>query len=221
MPRSGTLPGRADLGRRPRRRLRVVLRRQPVAFWAFVVLTAATAWWTTHAATARIEAGADAYGELVDVLVTTRDVPPGAPITVDDHRTVALPADLVPADAVSDLPADTTARDRLVAGEAIAASRLAPQGVVGTAARLSPGERAVAVPLDGHTLDLSEGQVVDVLATGDPTTAAGRPSRVVAREARVVAVSETGITVAVDEDAALDIATALAATVVTVTLTPG
>lgn len=217
----GTLPGRAVLGRRPRRRWRTSLRRQPLAFWALAAAAALLAWWGTHQALDVAAGRAAAHGGLVEVVVAERDVAPGEPVD-DAVRLAAVPATLVPADALSAVPSGSVARERLLAGEAVASSRLAPQGSVGLAAELGPGERAVAVPTDGPHVPIRVGQRVDVLATVDPSLA-GRvdPTSVVASAARVLAVDDDAITVAVDEASAHDLATALATAVVTVVVAPG
>lgn len=221
MPTFGTLPGRATLGRRPRRRLRVVLRRQPVVYWAVALVAAGTTWWSAEAALDRVAAGADAYGELVQVVVASRDIDPGHRLSDGDVSVVVAPRQLVPAGVVDAPPVGAVARERLVAGEAIVSSRLAPEGAVGVAATLALDERAVAIRTDDHRPPLRPGQRVDVLATTDPTTA-GRngPTTTVAAGVRVLTVEDEGITVAVTRADSLHVATALATSIVTVVVTP-
>ena len=221
MPDLGALPGRPTSGRRPRRRLRAALHRHPTAFWALAACGAGAAWWVTHTATEQLAVGARADGALVEVVVTTRPVQPGDPIDADDVRVALLPRELVPADALTQLPIDATAREPLVAGEALVATRVAPQGAVGVAAVLGPDQRAVAVALDGHHARLEVGQRVDVLATTGPTVSGDAgATRTVAQRARVLEVDDDGLTVAVEEVDAHDVATALATAVVTVVVTP-
>ena len=219
MPPAGTLPGRASLARRPRRRVRTLLRRQPVAFWLAVLATAAATWWATSATTARLADGADAYGSLVEVVVASRDVHAGAALGPDDVTLAVVPGGLVPDGALTVLPEDAVTRERLVAGEAVVSSRLAPQGLRGLAAALEPGERAVAIPLDGHRASIEVGHRIDLLATTDPSlTGPSGATRTVARAARVVEVDDSGITVAIPADEASALATALASAVVTVAI---
>lgn len=218
----GPLPPRSHLAGRPRRRLTVALRRQPVAFWALTALAAGSAHLGVAAATTTLAEGAAAYGDLVPVVVATRDLAPGDPVTGDEVTIADLPAGLVPAGAVADVPTGATARSPIVAGEAIVATRLAPTGSIGIAATLDPDERAIAIPTDRHRAPLEVGQRVDVLATVDPGLTAGRsPTTAVALDARVVDVAEGGITVAVPALDADRIATAMASAVVTVVVAPG
>jgi pilus assembly protein CpaB len=222
VPHFGTLPGRDALGRRPRRRLRVALRRQPIAFWTLAVVAVGATWWAAHTATDQLADGAQAYGTLVEVAVTTRDIAAGERIEPSDVRLAELPRDLVPDAALSRLEPGVTARESLVAGEAIVPSRLAPLGAEGLAASLGPEERAVAIPVDGHRPELLVGQRVDVLASSPPSSATARPdTRAIAEGAEVLDVDEGGITVAVSVDDAHDIATALSAAMITVVVTPG
>lgn len=215
------LPSRAALARRPRRRLVVALRRQPVLFWALAGLAGLTAYVSVAAALEQTTAGAAAYGELVPVLVATGDLSPGDALDDATSEVRSLPAALVPAGALRALPEDRTVRDAVVAGEAIVGARLAPDGAVGIAARLDPDERAVAVPTDHHRPPFEVGQRVDVLATIDPTLAGGRgPTAPVASGARILDVDESGITVAVHVDDAARLATAMTTSVVTVVVAP-
>jgi Flp pilus assembly protein CpaB len=222
VPTSGTLPGRAALGRRPRRRFRVHLRRHPPVFWLIVVAAAGLAWWTTSTANDRASSGAEAYGSLVEVIVTTVDVPAGSTVDSGVTRLAALPRDLVPSGAMSQLPPGAVARQPMVEGEAVVDARLAPRGATGIAGTLALGERAIAIPLDPSGTVVEVEHRVDVLATTDPSASPGRDAtRVVASDARVVAVGDEGIIVAVDEDDAREIATALASAMVTVVVGPG
>ena len=222
MPTAGTLPGRSALGRRPRRRLRVHLRRQPVAFWLVVAVATSLTWWATDTATRRATSGAEAYGSLVEVVVTTVDVPAGAAVDATVTRSAALPRDLVPPGAMSQLPAGAIARQPLVAGEAVVDTRLAPHGAAGIAGSLALDERAIAIPLGPPGVAVEVEHRVDVLATTDPALGGGNDATVVvANGARVVAVDDEAVTVAVDDDDALTIATALASAVVTVVVGPG
>ncbi|WP_195210308.1 SAF domain-containing protein [Actinomarinicola tropica] len=216
------LPSRATLARRPRRRLVVALRRQPVVFWALAALAGIATYATVAGALQRATAGAEAYGDLVPVLVAREDLAAGATLDAGQVEVRRLPASLVPTDALASLPEGRSVRSPVLAGEAVAASRLAPDGAIGVAGQLAPTERAVAVPTDHHRPPLAVGQRVDVLATVDPTLATGRgPTTPVATSARVLVVEDAGITVAVGSDDAARLATAMATSVVTVVISPG
>lgn len=222
MARTGPLPSRSTLARRPRRRLVVALRRQPVVFWTVTALAAGLTYLGVQAATARIDAGAEAYGDLVPVVVVARDLDAGTTLVDGDLRTAQLPAALVPDGSYTDAPVGRALRAPVVAGEALVDSRLAPDGSIGVAATLAPDERAIAVPTDHHRAPLEVGQRVDVLATVDPSLTGGRePTTAVAVGARVLDVDDAGITVAVGRDDADRVATALATAVVTVVVAPG
>lgn len=216
------LPTRAALARRPRRRLVVALRRQPVLFWALAATAGLATYATVDSALARTTAGAAAYGDLVPVVVARQDLDPGQPVDAGTVEVRSLPADLVPADALRTIPDGRTVRTPVVAGEAVATTRISPDGSVGVAGQLSATERAVAVPTDHHRPPLAKGQRVDVLATTDPALTGGRgPTAVVASGARVLDVDDTGITVAVEAEDANRLATAMATSVVTVVVAPG
>lgn len=222
MARTGPLPSRSSLARRPRRRLVVAVRRQPILFWTLAGAASVLTYVGVAAATERIEAGAAAYGDLVPVVVAVRDLDAGTTLAAGDLRTATLPADLVPAGSLRDQPLGRTLRSDVVADEALVEVRLAPDGAVGVAASLFLDERAVAIPTERHRAPFEVGQVVDVLATADPSLAGGRgPTTTVAVGARVLDVDDGGITVAVDVADADGLATALATSVVTVVVAPG
>jgi hypothetical protein len=101
------------------------------------------------------------------------------------------------------------------AGEPLLDGRLAPGGLSATAARLPEGTRGVAVPIGVAPLPVEAGDHVDVLETLDASTI------VVARRALVVDVGGDGITVAVDESAASDVASAVVLGSVTLVLSGG
>jgi pilus assembly protein CpaB len=213
----GPLPSRRILACRPRHRLALALRRQPVVFWALTLAAAASAFLALHGALEAAAEGADTYGSLVPVVVARADLATGHVIGPDDVEVARLPSRLVPAGAVSDQPLGSVVRHPVLAGEAVASARLAPDGAVGIAAMLLDGERAMAIPLPSHRAPLVVGQVVDVLATVDPSRAGPRSATsVVAEQATVIAVDEGGITVAARADDAVRIATALSTAVVSV-----
>lgn len=213
------LPPRRILAARPRRRLVVALRRQPVLFWAFALVAAASTYLVVQSALVTTAEGAAAYGDLVPIAVATRDLAPGTVISESDLHMSSLPLALVPADALAAEPVGRSVRHPIVAGEAIVTARLAPDGAVGVAAMLGEGERAVTIPMPAHGIPVTIGQLVDVLATVDPESSRGRnPTSIVAPAAQVVAVDEEGVTVAASADDAARIATALSYAVVSVAI---
>jgi pilus assembly protein CpaB len=211
------LPSRRSLSRRPRRRVAIALRRQPLVFWALTTATAVSAFLVVHGVLDAAAEGADTYGSLVPVVVARADLEPGHLVTSSDLEVTRLPARLIPAGALADQPLGRVVRHPILAGEAVHPARLAPDGAVGIAALLLEGERAVAIPLPAHRAPLQVAQAVDVLATIDPMAAGGRPATsVVAEGAVVIAVDEGGITVAAQAGDAVRIATALSTAVVSV-----
>ena len=218
----GPLPPRERLARRPRRTIAVTLRRQPILFWALTALGAAASYWAVSEALAVADRGAVAYGDLTLVVVAERTLEPGEVVGPDDVRVQEVPESLVPSGALTSVPTGRSVRATVVAGEAVVASRLAPDGAVGVAAALRPGERALAIPVERNRAPLQVGQSVDVLATVDPTLAAGRnPTTAVSEAARVLDVAEDVATIAVPLEDAERVATALATAVVTVAVRPG
>lgn len=213
------LPPRRVLAGRPRRRLIVALRRQPLLFWAFALVAAASTYLVVNSALTATAEGAAAYGDLVPVAVAARDLAPGSVISPSDIERLSLPRALIPPDAIDLDPQGRAVRHPIVAGEAIVAPRLAPDGAVGIAALLGPDERAVTIPLPPQGAPLQVGQLVDVLATVDPESSRGRnPTSVIASGVQVVAVDEKGVTVATASDDAARVATALSYAVVSVAI---
>jgi Flp pilus assembly protein CpaB len=216
------LPSRRRLARRPRRRIAIVLRRQPVVFWTLSALAALATFTSVSTAMRAATAGADTYGELVPVIVAAVDLDSGQVIAPGETHMVSLPAKLVPPSAVQRDPAGLAVRQRIVAGEAVVSDRLAPVGSFGIAATLEPHERAIAIPLPAHRPPIEVGQRVDVLATTDPGSVIGRsPTSLVAEAAVVLDIADGGITVAVSTNDAMRIAAALTSTVVDVVINPG
>lgn len=197
----------------------VALRRQPVVFWCLAGLATLCTFVILQSALETTTEGADAYGDLVETVVARHDLDVGHIVTGTDTEVALLPRAMVPAGTVSGDPTGRTVRHPIVAGEAVAATRLGPDGAVGIAALLQPGERAVAISLPPHQAPIEVGQRVDVLATVDPSQAMGRPpTSVVAEHAVVVAVDEAGITVAAPSADASRIATALSYAVISVAI---
>jgi Flp pilus assembly protein CpaB len=199
---------------RRRRRLRLRIRR-PIPYWlaacALVVLTVSTiARVTSAAADERAR-----WGAPVDVVVAVHDLEPGDVLHADDVEVRRLPAALVARDAVHELDDGMVASAWTAAGEPLLAGRLAPAGLSPTAALLPTGTRGVAIPLGVAPLPVVTGDRVDVLATLDTSTV------VIARRALVIAVGEEGVTVAVDESAAGDVASAVVVASVTLVLSGG
>lgn len=194
------------------------LSRSPFVFWlAALALAALTAIVVSRVGA---EAGnlARHYGPLRPVVVATRVVEAGAEVTAADVALRDLPTGFRPEAALGseDEVVGRTAVARLEAGQTVLAPHLAPEGLRGIAAVLPPGTRAVAVPRGGATPPVQRGDVVDVLATLDPAlTGGGDPTFPVAVGALVVDAGPDLDTVAVDPEAAMAVAFAVASGSVT------
>lgn len=207
---------------RPRRPARSRLARSPFAFWLGAAALAALTALVVSRALADAGALAGRYGPLVPVVVAGRDVDAGVVVAGGDLTVREMPASLVPPAAIG-TTADAvgrTALGRLVEGQMLLRPHLAPDGLRGVVALLEPGQRAVAVPAGGASAPVQRGDVVDVLATFDPShTGGGDPTFPLAVGATVVEATDDLTTVAVGPEEALAIAYAVARGSVTLALT--
>ena len=183
--------------------------RSPAAFWLGAVSLALCTGLLVAGLVGRAAAEAARFGRLRTVAVATRALEPGRVVAPADIATRRLPAALVPAGAAPS-PAGRTVVVRVFPGEVVLRGQLAPWGLRGVAALLPPGTRAVTVPL--HDTDpVRRGDIVDVLASFDPSVSGGRdPTFAVAEGALVVAVGDGSVTVAVSPDEATHVAFAAA-----------
>jgi Flp pilus assembly protein CpaB len=167
------------------------------------------------------------WGATRPVVVATDDLWPGDVVSASVVAVRDLPAAAVPDAALADAPVGATVRQPILAGEPVAAVRLAPAGLTGAAALVPAGHRAVAVPVDTTGAPpLGVGDVVDVV-TVVPSTGSGppagpargdEPAFTLAAGADVVAVADRTVTVAVSERAAPRVAWAVANGAVVLTL---
>ncbi|MCD9623782.1 SAF domain-containing protein [Rhabdothermincola salaria] len=172
-------------------------RRRPLIRWAATVVAALVAGALAAGAVARADAARAAYGTLREVPVALRSLAVGDVVGPADVEIRALPEVMVP-EGVAEDPLGRAVGDAIVAGEVVLDARLAGWGT-GPAARLEPGQRALAVPVDDRSLVLQIGDRVDVLA---PEVGSTTGARRVARGAEVLAVDALTVTVAVDASAA-------------------
>lgn len=187
---------------RARRALvRPVVRRVGVA--ALAVVTA----WAVTSLVAAAGAARDQWGATRSVVVATRDMGPGD--VVDDGAVEVrdLPRAVVGEAALTEAPVGAVVRHPILAGEPVAAARLAPDGLTGVAALVPAGERAVAVPVGPAGVPpLAVGDLVDLVtvvpAGGSEAGTGDDPAFTLVERAVVLAVAEQAITVAVpDQDA--------------------
>lgn len=157
------------------------------------------------------EAARAAWSTTAAVVVATRDLPAGAVLDPGDLDVVGLPDAVVPDDAVFGDPSavvGATVRAPIVAGEAVAASRLGAGELGPTAALLPAGWRGVAVPV-GAAPPLRPGDRVQLVAVaGGPGS--GDPALVVADDAEVLVVEDDTLTLAVPDAEVSDVVAAVA-----------
>jgi len=203
-------------------RLRV-LSRSPLTYWVAVGGLALVTALAVSGLLGRARVEAARYGSPRPVLVAIRDLRVGTVVHDGDVEVRSLPSALVPPDAVGDA---AQARGRVVVssvfeGQAVVRRQLAPWGLSGAAALLPPGKRGISVAAGPAAAKLDKGDVVDVLATFDPATAAGAgkdPTFPVAVGATVIDVGGEAVTIAVDPEEAKRVAFATAHGAVTVVL---
>jgi Flp pilus assembly protein CpaB len=152
------------------------------------------------------EAARQRWGRARPVAVATRDLAPGDVVDGSTVEVRRLPEAAVSPGALAEPPAGSVVRQPVVAGEALVAERLAPQGLTGVAALVPAGHRAVAVPIGPLAVPpLTLGDLVDVLAVvpvaaeDRPGPSGAGPSFPLVEAAVVVDVGEQSISVAVPE----------------------
>jgi Flp pilus assembly protein CpaB len=195
---------------RSRRRLR-----RPLPYWAIVAGMAIVPALVVGRLASDAGAERARWGTGIPTVVVLKDLIAGQPVGENDVTVRRLPSAARPRDALSTLPTGAVAAENLATGEAVVSSRLAPAGTSAVAARLPPGTRGLAVPNDDG-LPLEIGDPVDLLATLDPDSS--KPTVTVARDAQVVFVGDKSVTIAVATGEAERVAFALAAGVVTLSL---
>ena len=194
---------------RARRALvRPAVRRTVVAALALVTAVAV--------ATALAAAGSarDRWGTTRRVVVATRDLRPGDVVDGGAVEVRELPAAVVVPSAIAEPPLGSVVRQPILAGEAIAEPRLAPDGLTGVAALVPGDERAVAVPVGpGGMPPVTVGDLVDVVAVvagagGDE--GGDEPAFTLVGGATVVDVNDQAVSVAVPRPDAPRVAWAVA-----------
>lgn len=161
-----------------------------------------------------------AWGRSATVLVATRDLAAGDRLDHRSTRLVMHPTALVPAGALTSLPQDGRVATPVYEGEIVREQRLAPVGASALAARLPPGARAMAIPVEpGITPPVVVGDRVEVLVALPPEAAeGGPPGFALATDVPVIDVTDAAITIAVDRDAAPRVAVAFSQGAVTLAL---
>ncbi len=125
--------------------IRRMVARRPWIYWCVVAMIFAAALLSAHSWAQRVEHERESWGDVVDVLVATADIEPGAPFDGSVAR-FAYPAALVPVGAVAaDDPdvASAISRQRLAPGEVI--TELDRAAADAPHALIQPGWLAAAV----------------------------------------------------------------------------
>jgi Flp pilus assembly protein CpaB len=196
----------------------------PGARRAIVAVLALTTGLVAASLVRSADAARDRWGATRPVAVAIRDLQPGDTIDGASAELRDLPQAAAGPAALGEVPDGAVVRHPIMAGEALVAERLAPEGLTGVAALVAPGQRAVAIPV-GPTgaPPLSVGDRVDVLAviaTGTGTSG-GEPAFPVVESGLVVDVAEQAISVAVPEPDAARVAWAVGNGVVVLALSGG
>jgi Flp pilus assembly protein CpaB len=201
--------------RLPLRRLVRRARRSPATWWLTAAAVAAFATARVGAIDDEAEAARAAWGESTTVAVAVRDLEAGQVVGATDVVLASWPRAVVPPGSLTEVPDGRTVTAPIVAGEALASARLAPDGLSDVAALLPSGWRAVAIPATGGSggdlPPLAVGDHVDVLASVDTFdlddgSADPEPAGVVAEAALVLDVSESAVTVGIPAARAPDVA---------------
>jgi pilus assembly protein CpaB len=194
----------------------------PLAWWASASIVALVAAAQVGRLDDEASARRAAWGAASVVVVAVHELAPGEVIAASDVLVDRWPDAVLPDGAVGEPPVGRTVTATILAGEAVVARRLAPEGLGGVAALVPDGMRAVAVPSAGglgvEAPPLAVGDRVDVLATVDVLDADVAPTGAVATDAVVVAVGETSTTVAVPATDVEAVAYAVARGTVTLAL---
>ena len=128
-------------------RVRIFLARHGWARWVIVLALAACVGWTSHQRATTVDRERHAWGTTVDVVVARADLEPGDPI---DAEVIALPAAMLPSEALTSLPPNGRVRQRVVNGAIVTTADISTAD--GPAAFAEPGTAVIGVvdPLAGH-----------------------------------------------------------------------
>jgi hypothetical protein len=162
-------------------RVRIFLARHGWVRWAIVLALTAGVGWTSHQHATALEREREAWGVTVDVVVASVDLEPGDPI---DAEIIAMPAAMLPSEALTALPPDGRVRQRVVSGAVITTADISRAD--GPAAFARPGTAVVGV-VDFLAVGASIGLPVVVTSEGV----------VLAAEATVVGADDDVVLIAV------------------------
>lgn len=216
--------------------LRRYLRRSRLTWWIATTAVAVLTMITVARSLEAAKATTARWGPTRNVVVALHRIDIGQVIARTDVEVRAMPASVLPTGVFATNPANAVGRVAVLPieeGEVLLATKLAPEGLRGAAALLPAGRRALAIP-SGPTgrPPVRVGDVVDVLATFDPSISGEAPRAAdsegeaaptfpVATRALVLHVDRAAdtVTVAVTAEEAPRLAYALSTATVTLALT--
>lgn len=194
-----------------------ILRPPPLRL-VVVALIAVMVALAVHRTTSAAADVTERLGTTVTVAVAQRELAPGHAIEGRDVVFIERPAAHLPDGAVTDDPVGRVVATAVHANEVLVTHRLAGEGRDGAIALIPPDWRALAIPVVDAPVPARPGDLVDVVASFDPSVVVQDPSVVVAGEVVVVDVSDDAVTVAVPAGRVTDVAFALANGIVTLAL---
>jgi len=171
-------------------RVRLLLVRRPWVWWSAVGLTAVVVGIAVSGAVRRLDEQRRAWGERRTVWVASATVAPGETLLAEART---YPVAMIPAAAVTELPAAAVARQRVAAGEVVVGDDVTPAGTPGLVPR-----GWVAVPIPQRSAVARVGDAVAAFADGRRLA-----------DGVVVATGEEHVVVAVPADAAAAVAQAV------------
>ncbi len=192
--------------------------RPPPRRLVVVVLVAIIVGTTVYRITSTASSRAAALGASRVVAVVVDDLAAGDVIELGDVEMLDRPVAHLPDDPVVDDPTGLAVRVSMTAGEVLTIGRVAGGDRTGAAALIPEGWRAVTIPVIDAVVPAQPGDLVDVIASFDPTLSARDSSLVIAADAVVVDVAEDAVTVAVTRPRVTEVAFALANGIVTLAL---
>jgi Flp pilus assembly protein CpaB len=179
----------------PVRQLRLFVARRPLVHWLLIGLAAVLTGAFVYSRAAGAEDARHRWGTARPVVVAVHDLAAGHRIVPGDVRRRSWPAALLPSGALSSLEEGAVVAAPVVAGEPVLRNRLGRARAGPVAAALSPGRRAVTIPVGDTPPSVAAGDQVDLVAAGSAPAA-----QVVAHGASVMAVDERAVVVAVTTD---------------------
>ncbi len=197
---------------------RVLGARSALGYWTAVLVLALATATIVSRLVSRVAAAERRFGSTRPVLVTTKSLQTGEPVTPTVVRLEDRPVSQLPSGALARLPVQALASGPVAHGEVLTEARLASRST--SAGGTAAGRAVIAVPLGDAPLALHRGDHVDVYATYDPALvpAGSAPTARVAEGAEVVRAGRTSISVSIRRTGAPALAAAVARSTVTVAL---